>query len=353
MAKLRVMHYLNQFFAGIGGEEKAGTPVAFLEGPVGPGKRLQSLMEGSAEIVVTALCGDNYFAERTDEVLASILEIARIRDVNFLVAGPAFASGRYGVACAQVCHSVSASLALQCVTGMHPDNPGAEIYKQHKNRSLFLLPTTEAVVGMESALYSIALLVSKLAAGSTIGPPAKEGYLPRGIRVDEIATRSGAARAVSMLLDKLSGRPVTTEIPIESLDVVPAAPPVLNLSKTVLALVTTSGIVPLGNPDGFRGYQNSKWAKYSIENLNSMQDSGWEVVHGGYNTEFMKKNPNYGVPLDACRKLERAGVFDGLHFDFYATPGARGLISVMQDIGREIALDMQAHRVGGVLLVAT
>ena len=32
MQKTRAMHFINQFFAGKGGEEKADTPVSFQEG---------------------------------------------------------------------------------------------------------------------------------------------------------------------------------------------------------------------------------------------------------------------------------------------------------------------------------
>jgi len=52
MSKVRVMHYVNQFFAGIGSEERAGVPVESFEGPVGPGKRLQILLGESAKIIV-------------------------------------------------------------------------------------------------------------------------------------------------------------------------------------------------------------------------------------------------------------------------------------------------------------
>jgi glycine reductase len=206
---------------------------------------------------------------------------------------------------------------------------------------------------MENALARMAQFVSKLAAGSTIGLPSQEGYIPRGFRRDEIARKNGAARAVGMLLDKLLGRPFVTEIPVESLEGIPAAPRIANLSAACVALVSTSGVVQSGNPDEFRGYQNTKWRKYSIHTLDSMQDTSWDVIHGGYNTEFIRKNPNYGVPLDVCRMLEREGAFGRLYPYFYATPGARGLISVMQVMGREMALDMKSHGVDAALLVAT
>lgn len=353
MSQVRIMHYLNQFFAGIGGEEKADLPVNLYEGAMGPGKRLQSLLEDSGRIVVTAYCGDNYFNEHSGEALAAILGIAQDRDVKLLVTGPAFASGRYGFACVEVCHFLNTSLGLDCVTAMHPENPGVETYRQYKDRRVFLFPTTEVVSGMENALSRMAQFISKLAASSKIGQPSEEGYISRGFRLDQVATKSGAERAVSMLLDKMAGRPFVTEIPVEYLEVVPVAPRLANTTSAYLALVSTCGVVPLGNPDGFRGYQNTKWAKYSIEKLDSMLDGKWDVIHGGYNTEFMRKNPNYGVPLDVCRELEHDGAFGQLYPYFYATPGARGLISVMQTIGREMVLDMKAQGVGAALLVAS
>jgi glycine reductase len=347
------MHYLNQFFAGIGSEEKADVPVGSIEGAVGPGKRLQELLGDSAEIVVTVYCGDDQFAEHRDDALESILRIARDYNVKLLVAGPAFASGRYGFACAEVCHALNNSLDIDCVSGMHPENPGVETYKQYKDRRVYAFPTTEVVSGMGEALNMMAKSLIKLAAGSAISTPAEEGYIPRGLRIDENVGKSGAARAVSMLLDKLAGHPFITELPVEGLERIPVPPRITSLKNASLALVTSSGVIKRGNPDGFRGYQNTKWAKYSIEKMSSMLDGDWDVIHGGYNTEFMKRNPNYGIPLDVCREMEKEGVFAGLYPYYYVTPGARGLISVMHRIGGEIVDELKANGVEAVLMVST
>ena len=59
---MKVVHYLNQFFAGIGGEEAADPPPEYREGPLGPGVRLDELFGGSARVVGTLLAGDNYLS---------------------------------------------------------------------------------------------------------------------------------------------------------------------------------------------------------------------------------------------------------------------------------------------------
>jgi len=63
MAKLKVVHYINQFFAGMGGEEKADVKPEVREGVVGPGMALSSVLGDQAEIVATVVCGDSYFNE--------------------------------------------------------------------------------------------------------------------------------------------------------------------------------------------------------------------------------------------------------------------------------------------------
>ncbi len=61
MEKIRVVHYINQFFAQIGGEEKADIEPVLMEGIVGPGLALKSGLGDDYEVVATVICGDTYF----------------------------------------------------------------------------------------------------------------------------------------------------------------------------------------------------------------------------------------------------------------------------------------------------
>ncbi len=353
MAKFRVLHYVNQFFAGAGGEDKADIAPGTVEGPAGPGKRLQQLLGESAEIVATAYCGDNYFAYNSEQALKSITEAARKYNVGLVIAGTAFNSGRYGVACMEVCHALSTSLGLDCVTAMYPENPGIEAYKQHKNRRIFALPTAKDVSGMEDALSRIAQFARKLIAGCAIGPAAEEGYIARGIRVVEPASKSGVERALDMLLSHHRGQTHATEIPIEIPAKTPIAPPVADLARAQLAIVSEAGIVPEGNPDGFKTHHNAKWGKYSVEHLSSMKEGRWEIRHGGWGSGFMMANPNFGMPLDVLREMEREGIFKRLFPCFYSTCGNNGAISDMRRIGGEIVADMKHEGIDCAILVAT
>ena len=62
----RVVHYINQFYAGIGGEEKADHKPEICEAVVDPGTALKAALGSEAEIVATVICGDSYFASDRD-----------------------------------------------------------------------------------------------------------------------------------------------------------------------------------------------------------------------------------------------------------------------------------------------
>src|SRR5215213_7354171 len=115
----RVVHYLNQFFAGIGGEEQAGAPPEVRPGALGPGRRLEQLLAPEGTIVATALCGDNYFADQSEAAIAALLDGVRAYQPDVVILGPAFNAGRYGVACAQLGAALSRELGIPVVSGMH------------------------------------------------------------------------------------------------------------------------------------------------------------------------------------------------------------------------------------------
>ncbi len=350
---LAIVHIVNQFFAGIGGEEKADAPVGVVEGAAGVTRGLQIRLGEKAKVVATIFYGDNFFHEHTEEAISAILGELRSRRPQVVVAGPAFNSGRYGLASVEICQAVSESLEIPCVTAMDPQNPAVATYQGYHNQRVFLLPTTETAAGMTEALMALARFACRLGSGTEIGSAQEEGYISRGIRHPAKADQPGVERAIDMLLRRLKGEPIVTEIPVETWEQVPIAQPLKSLSRATIAIITTSGVVPWGNPDGFKIFRNTYWRKYSIAELEAMEPGRWEAIHGGYNVSFMNQNPHYGVPLDVLRAIERERIIGKLYPAYYVVPGNQGSPSVMRRIGQEIAGDLQKEGIDGVLLVAT
>jgi glycine reductase complex component B subunit gamma len=352
---INVVHVLNQFFAGIGGEDKAGLPVEAAESAVGAARGLQIQLGSDAKVVATVYFGDNYFHEHTAEAVKAVLDLVRARQSQVLVAGPAFNSGRYGVSCVEICQAVATQLKIPCVTAMHDENPGIGTYRDYANPDVYCLPTVESTAGMTDALKSLARFSLRLAAGENMGPAKAEGYIPRGIRRLVKTERPGYQRAIDMLLKRIAGEPFETEIAMETWEDISPAPALRNVRDRKLAVVTTSGVVPWGNPDRFKTFRNTFWRKYNIAEVKELEPGKWEAVHGGYNVAFMNKNPHYGVPLDALRSLEAEGrIGPGkLYPAYYVIPGNQGSPAVMRRLGQEIAADLKQDGVEGVLFVAT
>ena len=120
MSKIRVVHYINQFFANIGGEEKADYPAELRVGEVvGPGLALAQKFGDEAEIVATIVCGDSYFNENLEKAKAEILEMVKGQSADLFIAGPAFNAGRYGVACGTVCDMIKEELGIPVVMAIN------------------------------------------------------------------------------------------------------------------------------------------------------------------------------------------------------------------------------------------
>jgi len=59
------------------------------------------------------------------------------------------------------------------------------------------------------------------------------------------------------------------------------------------------------------------------------------------------------VPVDVLRDLEREGRIGKLHNTFYSTTGVANIVAVMKKLGWEIAEELQAAGVSGVILTST
>src|SRR3989475_6980006 len=95
---LRVVHYVNQFFGGIGGEDQAHVGVTAKAGPVGPGRALETALGDGARVEATLIGGDNFVNERGEGDPRAITPQADPVKPPALVAGPPRASRRYGLA---------------------------------------------------------------------------------------------------------------------------------------------------------------------------------------------------------------------------------------------------------------
>ena len=345
----RIVHYINQFYAGIGGEEKADHKPESREGIVGPGTAFKAAFGGEAEIVGTVICGDSCFASNLESTQAEVLELIKKFNPDAVVAGPAFNAGRYGTACGAVCEAVSKKLGIPVISGMYPENPGVDMYKKHA----FIIETSDSAAGMKTAVPAMVKLLLKLLKGEEIRCPECEGYIERGIRKNMFYDKLASERCVDMFVKKMNGAPFETEYVMPVFDRVPPQPPVKDMKNAVIALVTSGGICPQGNPDHIEASSASKYGEYDITGIDDLVKGKFCTAHGGYDATYADNDADCVLPVDVLREMEKEGVFKKLHNKYYATVGNGTAVASAKRFASEIIEKLVNDGVTAVILTST
>ena len=309
MSKIRVVHYINQFFAGVGGEEQAHIAPELRKELPPISTQLQGKLGEDFEVVATVVCGDSYFNENLESVQKELLEMIKGCEPQLFIAGPAFNAGRYGVAAGTITKAVQDELHIPAVTAMYEENPGTDMFK----KDVYILETSDSAAGMRKALPKLAKFAAKLAKGEEF----------------------------------------ETEYPMPNFDRVEPNPAVKDLSKAKIALVTSGGIVPKGNPDHIESSSASKYGEYSLEGFDDLTAETHETAHGGYDPVYANEDADRVLPVDVMRDLVKEGVIGSLHEKFYTTVGNGTAVANAVAFASEFAQKLVADGVDAVVLTST
>ena len=344
--KFRVVCFLNQFFSQIGGEEKADVGFSVIDKPIGTANLINSLLGDEAEVVGTVICGDNYFVENTEKAKKEGFELVKDFKPDIFFAGPAFNAGRYGLSCGHMATLVSEKLKIPAITGMSIENPSVDIFR----KKIYIIETGINAGQMRKYVPKMVDIGLRCAKDERIGSAAFEGYIIRDRIVNEVQKENAAVRAVRMLIKKVNGESFISELIPPRFEEIEAAPPVTNLGKTKIALVTDGGLIPLSNPDKIRSHQNTAWGKYNLKNLVS---NDYFVPHTGYDSTNVIEDFNRLLPYDILLELKNKGEIGGIDNTVYVACGNAAAITNCEMFGKEMAKEMLKVGVGAAILTST
>lgn len=344
--KYRVVCYINQFFAQIGGEEKADVGFSVREEAVGPALLFQKLLGEECEIVGTVICGDNYFAGSMEKAGLEGLELVRELKPDLFIAGPAFNAGRYGMSCGKMASIVAKELHIPTVTGMYPENPAVELFR----KDTFIVKTEILSSKLRKAAPLMASLGLRLLKGEHIGSAAAEGYIRRDIILNEEQEKNAAQRAVEMVLAKIKGEPVESELLPPVFDDVKPAPAAKDLHGLRLALVSDGGLIPEANPDKLKPNGSTTWGHYDWDTL--MKEKHF-VIHSGYDGTWVLENPDRLFPVEALRKRVEEGKLGYLEPEVYVACGNCASVAASKAEGEQIAQALLEKKIDAVILTST
>jgi glycine reductase len=206
---------------------------------------------------------------------------------------------------------------------------------------------------MRKAVPTMAKLALKLVKGERIGASVEEGSLPDGVRRNFFDKKRGSTRALEMLLKKIAGAPFETEYPMPTFDRVPPMPAIKDMTKATVAIVTSGGIVPKGNPDRIESSSASKYGSYSIEGVDDLTSDTFETAHGGHDPVYANEDADRVIPVDVLRQYEKEGKIGKLHDWFYSTTGNGTAVASAKKFAAEIAEKLISYDVDAVVLTST
>mgnify|MGYP000935117957 FL=1 len=127
----------------------------------------------------------------------------------------------------------------------------------------------------------------------------------------------------------------------------------MEIKNAVIALVTSGGICPAGNPDHIEASSASKFGEYDITGIDDLTCDAFCTAHGGYDATYADDDADRVLPVDVLREMEREGVFKKLHNKFYSTVGNGTAVASSKRFGAEIASRLIADGVTAVILTST
>jgi glycine reductase len=358
--RLKGVHYLNQFFGQVGGEDKVDIGFMVKTGLLGPGLALQKALGDKADVMATIICGDNYFSKNPEQAGEEGFKLIEPYHPDLFFAGPAFAAGRYGVACGAICKAVGEKLGIPVITGMYQENPGVDMYRKYA----YICKTGNSIRDMTESISHMTRLALKLiskekgthlVSRENLPRPDEYGYFSRVILRNEYTDKIAAERSIDKLLAKLRGEPFKSEVTLPKFEKVEPPAPIKDPRTCEIILISDGGLVPKGNPDGLSGRGNLRWTSYEIDTFlpENFKSSDYEIAHTGYFPVQILEDPNRLVPVDVMRDLIKEGKVGKLHPSFFSTSGNATISRRCAEMGDEMGAEIEKRSVNAVILTST
>jgi sarcosine reductase len=167
-----------------------------------------------------------------------------------------------------------------------------------------------------------------------------------------VMEKNGAERAVQMVMDKIAKKPIKTEVRLDVYPPIKPPPAVKDVSKAKIALVSSTGLWPVGAPK-FQPIFCDQFITHNIKGLSSFDAKAYGILHFGYQQTWARQNPNRLIALPELRQLEAQGKIGKIMDTMYCFSGLANRWGDMIKIGEGILPELRKEGVDAVLLVST
>ena len=131
------------------------------------------------------------------------------------------------------------------------------------------------------------------------------------------------------------------------------APAIKDMKNATIALVTSGGMVPVGNPERLQSASAQKWTKYDISQIDSLKEADFCTIHGGFDPVYANDRPDRVAPLDLLMEYKKDGEIKDVFKYFYSTTGTGTSVGNSVKFGQEIGKELSDAKVDGVIVTST
>jgi glycine reductase len=171
---IRVVQFLNQIQAGLGGDERMDLQPSSKNGAVGMGMILKTmLMRNGAALVGTVICGDHYFLQNKEKAMSELSTMVLSFHADVVICGPALNHKRFGECCGYFAEHLRDQCGLPAFAAMAEESTGTPMFRN----KIYVIKTPKVGgSGLNNSLKKMADFAVKLASNGKIGSPEEEGY---------------------------------------------------------------------------------------------------------------------------------------------------------------------------------
>ncbi len=206
---------------------------------------------------------------------------------------------------------------------------------------------------LTTTLSSALGATSQLGSGyyTCVSSPTDPDVDQKAVKMD----KNVAQRLYQMVMDKIAGKPVKSEILVLQYPPLQTAAIPKDLTKATVALVNSGGLARVDDTVAFQSQQADRFAAYSIQGMDSfpLPNKDWRILHGGYDSQYAVEDPNRVIPLDAARQLVKEGKIGKLNETIYNFSGLANLWAGMKKIGQGLIPRLKADGVDVVIITST
>ena len=136
-------------------------------------------------------------------------------------------------------------------------------------------------------------------------------------------------------------------------DTVEPADAIKDITKATIALITTGGMVPKGNPDRIASSSARNYGRYDISTVDNLCSETYETAHGGFDPVYCNEDSDRVLPVDILREMEQEGKIGELYKHFYSTTGNGTSVKNSLEFARDFTKELIADGVDAVILTST